>query len=187
MRGSFDLVYCTLCILSKGTMEDKLSINEMKQTENCKCPLPPPFARRIDILLFLLLVDHLLRNIAYYIIFLWQSGKCNNKNPLYIQFGTCCNTKNDCSVYIYTCTCTQRLITGKWSNHSSFRLFVQILVRPINICISYLSHWSIIMRWCDVYIHDPDTKFTYYLKVKFIGFLAWLRVGAIQRSRSCLL
>ena len=55
------------------------------------------------------------------------------------------------------------------------RLSVQIRVRPISflwfdIGLRYLAHGSITIKRCVAYIHDPDSMFTYDLKVKFKGF-----------------
>ena len=40
-----------------------------------------------------------------------------------------------------------------------------------DIGLPYLAHGCITMRRCVVHICDPDTNLTFYLKVKFIGFL----------------
>ena len=46
-----------------------------------------------------------------------------------------------------------------------------------DIGILYLTH-CITMRGKVKYIYDPDTMFTFNLKVKFIGFMTWLCVQA---------
>ena len=48
-------------------------------------------------------------------------------------------------------------------------------VRPVtsvsfDIGISNLADWSITMRGCVKFIHDPETTLNFDLKVKFIGF-----------------
>ena len=42
-----------------------------------------------------------------------------------------------------------------------------------------MADWSITMRGCVKYIHDPDTTLNFDLKVKFIGFLTCFRVRPI--------
>ena len=48
-----------------------------------------------------------------------------------------------------------------------------------DIGLQYLSHGSITIRRCVMYIHDPDTTLNFDLKVKFIGFLTCLRVRPV--------
>ena len=69
-----------------------------------------------------------------------------------------------------------------WPQGHIYRLLSCLHVRPVtslsfDIGIPYLTHGSIIMRGCVKYIHCPDTStLTFYLKVKFIGFMTWLYV-----------
>ena len=57
----------------------------------------------------------------------------------------------------------------------TYLLFPHVISVCFDISIPYLAHWSIIMRECVTFIHDPNT---FDLEVKFIEFLTWLCVWA---------
>ena len=83
-----------------------------------------------------------------------------------------------CRVHLWS-----RFDSDLWPQGQIYRLFSCLCVRPttpvcFDIGISYLAHASITIRECVTYIHDPDMKLTFDLKVKFIGSMTWLCVSA---------
>ena len=79
--------------------------------------------------------------------------------------------------------CAFMFLIRFWPQGQIYRLLSCPHVWPVtSVCFDigtpYLAHWSITMRGCVKYIHDPDTTLTFDLKVKFIGFMTWLCVQA---------
>ena len=48
-----------------------------------------------------------------------------------------------------------------------------------DICLPYLAHGCITLRWCVAYIHDPNTTLIFDFKVKFTGVLTCFHVQPI--------